>query len=254
MHKLRVLISLLIMLALWQTVVWFEVVPVTYLPGPFATAHVLWSGLLGGELLIALAQTVARVLLGIVASAALGIGLALLSARYQLLRQAFDPFAEFVRPLPPAALVPMAIFFLGLHWQLYAFIVLYACVWPVYLNASVALKSVAHVQMYTAAIFGYKGWSRVLWVQLPAALPDIFTGIRISAAIALIAVTVAEMLAGSDGLGFVLNDSAMTLHIPETFATLLLLMITGLALGELVLAIRSRTIAWSISMTATNRD
>lgn len=254
MYKLRVLAPFLIVLMVWQAVVWLEFVPITYLPGPAETARALWLGLLDGELSIAWAQTVVRVLFGIVASTALGVGLAILTARYELFRQAFDPLAEFLRPLPPAALVPMAIFFLGLHWKLYAFIVLFACIWPIYLNASAALKAVSHVQMRTAAMFGYEGWNRVLHVQLPASIPDIFTGIRIVASIALIAVTVAEMLAGSDGLGFVLNDSAMTLRIPETFATLVLLMITGFALGEVVLVIRNRAIAWNIAMTVTNRS
>lgn len=253
MHRLRVLISLLVVLAAWQFVVWLELVPVTYLPGPLSTAHALWLGLLTGELAVAWLQTAVRVVIGIVASSLLGVGLALVAARYGLFRRAVEPFAEFLRPLPPAALVPTAIFFLGLDWKLYGFIVLFACIWPVYLNASQALRAVPHVQLHTAAAFGYTGWNRVLQVQLPASMPDIFTGIRIASGIALIAVIVAEMLAGRNGLGFVLNDTAMTLRIPETFATLLLLMLTGLLLGKAVILTRDRFIAWHIGLTAANQ-
>lgn len=254
MHRARVLVSLIGVLAIWQLVVWAEIVPETYLPGPWATVLALLHGLRNGELSVALLQTVLRTLLGLVASTAVGIGLALITARYQRLRQAFDPIAEFLRPLPPAALVPMSIFFLGLNWKLHAFIVLFACIWPVYLNAAAALKAVPLVQVRSAATFGYEGWSRVLHVQLPASLPEIFIGIRIAGAIALIAVIVTEMLAGRDGLGFVLNDATMTLRIPETFAALLLAMLTGLALNALVLVVRNRVIAWNIGMTAANRS
>jgi len=62
------------------------------------------------------------------------------------------------------------------------------------------------------------------------------------------------MLAGRDGLGFVLNDTAMTLRIPETFAGLLLAMLTGLAMNALVVLVRNRVIAWNIGMTASNRS
>ncbi len=253
MHRLRVALSMLALLLVWQLVVWLGVVPETYFPSPTATLRALWDGLATGELTKALAQTVARTLIGIVGATAIGLALALITARYRRLRQAFEPLAEFLRPLPPAALVPMAIFFLGLGWALHAFILLFACLWPIYLNASSALKSVSTVQMRTAASFGYRGWSRILQVQLPAALPEIFTGIRIAAAIALIATIVTEMLAGRDGLGFLLNDAAMTLRIPEMFSALLLTMLTGLALNALVLGIRGRIVGWHVGLTAGNR-
>jgi ABC-type nitrate/sulfonate/bicarbonate transport system permease component len=253
MRRLRVVISILSLIAVWQIVVLLKLVPDTYFPSPVATLQALWAGLLDGELSKALAQTALRTLLGLLAATAVGLGLALLTARYRRLRQAFDPVAEFLRPLPPAALVPMAIFFLGLGWKLHGFIVLFACVWPVYLNATSALKAVPSVQMRTAASFGYQGWDRVLHVQLPAALPDIFIGIRIAAGIALIAIIVTEMLAGRDGMGYVMNDAAMTLRIPETFAALFLIMLAGLALNALVLGVRNRIVAWNIGMTTSNR-
>lgn len=254
MHKARVALSLAGVLLAWQVVVWLQIVPETYLPGPLAAVLALWHGLRSGELSLALGLTMGRALLGLLASTALGVGLALLTARYRRLRQAFDPLAEFLRPLPPAALVPIAIFFLGLTWKLHAFIVLFACVWPVYLTTAAALKAVPLVQIRSAASFGYEGWSRVVHVQLPASMPEIFTGIRLAAAIALIAVIVTEMLAGRDGLGFALSDATMTLRIPDTFAALLLAMLSGLALNAGVLAVRDRVIAWNIGMTASNRS
>lgn len=254
MHKARVALSLAGVLLAWQVVVWLQIVPETYLPGPLAAVLALWHGLRSGELSLALGLTMGRALLGLLASTALGVGLALLTARYRRLRQAFDPLAEFLRPLPPAALVPISIFFLGLTWKLHAFIVLFACVWPVYLTAAAALKAVPLVQIRSAASFGYEGWSRVVHVQLPASMPEIFTGIRLAAAIALIAVIVTEMLAGRDGLGFALSDATMTLRIPDTFAALLLAMLSGLALNAGVLAVRDRVIAWNIGMTASNRS
>lgn len=253
MHRLRVAISILSLIAVWQIVVLLQWVPETYFPSPVATLQALWAGLLGGELSKALAQTATRALVGTIAATAVGLVLALLTARYRRLRQAFDPVAEFLRPLPPAALVPMAIFFLGLGWALHSFILLFACLWPVYLNASSALKAVPSVQLRTAASFGYGGWDRVLQVQLPAALPEIFIGIRIAASIALIATVVTEMLAGRDGLGFVLNEAAMTLRIPEMFAALLLTMLSGLALNAAVLGVRRRAVGWHVGLTASNR-
>lgn len=254
MRRLRFLASVLGLVVLWQALVLTRLVPSEYFPGPFDTLAALWVGLLNGEFSRALLQTITRAVFGAVAATALGIVLALLTARYQRLRQAFDPMAEFFRPLPPAALVPIAIFFLGLGWALHAFILIFACLWPVYLNAASALRSVPSVQLRTAAMFGYEGWGRVIRVQLPAALPEIFIGIRIAVGIALIATVVTEMLAGRDGLGYVLNDAATTLRIPDMFACLLLLMLSGLAMNGLVLTLRRRVVGWHEGLTASNRS
>lgn len=238
---------------LWEALVLTRLVPAEYFPGPVETVQALGAGLLSGEFSMAWLQTVSRAVSGAVAASALGIALALLTARYLRLRQAFDPLAELLRPLPPAALVPISIFFLGLGWALHAFILVFACLWPVYLNAAAALRSVPSVQLRTAAVFGYEGWGRVLQVQLPGALPEIFIGVRIAAGIALIATVVTEMLAGRDGLGFVLNDAATTLRIPDMFACLLLLMFSGLGMNALVLALRRRIVSWHEDLTASNR-
>ena len=253
MHRLRIVISMLLLLAVWQAVVWTGRVPPNYFPGPAATLQALWQGLAEGVLAKATLLTLARAVLGLLAASAIGIVLALLTSRWQRLRQAFEPVAEFLRPLPPAALVPVSIFFLGLGFKLYAFILIFACLWPVYLNASSALRAVSTVQLRSAASFGYRGWARVLQVQLPAALPEIFIGIRTAASIALIATIVTEMLSGRDGLGFELNDAAMTLRVPDMFAALLLAMLSGLAINGLVLALRSRIVGWHLGMTASNR-
>ncbi|MCA0242490.1 MAG: ABC transporter permease [Proteobacteria bacterium] len=253
MHRFRAVISIGGLLLLWQCLVWTQWVNPEYFPGPGPTLQALWAGLVGGELLRALGQTLARALLGLLGATLLGIAVALLTARYKLLKRALDPVAEFFRPLPPAALVPMAIFFLGLGPLLFAFILLFACVWPVYLNAGAALAAVSTVQLRTASSFGYAGWDRVLKVQLPAALPEIFIGVRIAAGVALIAAVVTEMLAGRDGLGYQLNESAMTLRIPEMFAALLLAMGSGLALNALVRAVRGRVVRWHVVMTQSNR-
>lgn len=251
---LPVLKSVLLLVAVWQFVVWLELVPETYFPGPVKTALALWGGLTGGELSRAAGQTMLRAVMGILGASALGIGIALLTARYQVVQRAFDPVAEFLRPLPPAALVPLSIFLLGLGWTLHAFILLFACLWPVYLSASSALKAVPTVQLRTSSVYGYEGWAKVWNVQFPAALPEIFIGIRVAAGVALMAAVVTEMLAGRDGLGFVISDSALTMRIPDVFAALVLTMLCGFTMNSLVVWARYHFVRWHLDLTSSNRQ
>lgn len=241
------------LLALWQLVAWLRLVPEAYFPPPFALLESIADLTRRGELWPAIAVTFARACIGLAASIAAGLALAMLAARYRMLGRALTPVADLLRSLPPAAITPISIFFLGLGWKLYAFILIFACIWPIFLNAHAALDAVANQQLATARVYGYEGWTRMLRVQLPAALPDTFIGIRLAAAVALIAEIAAEMLAGRDGLGHLMSDAAFSLRIPDTFVGLVAAIILGVAMNLIVVASRHLLVGWHATMTITNR-
>lgn len=233
---------------LWEIVARSGLVSAEYFPSPGVILTTIVSETRRGELPHALAATFARALAGASVGSALALIVALFTARYRIAQRAFEPIAEFLRPLPPAAITPLAIFFLGLGWKLYAFILVFACFWPVYLNAAQALGATSNVQIETARTFGYGRWETLLRVRLPAAMPIIFTGLRQAASIALIATIAAEMIAGRDGLGFYLMDAGMTLRVPETFAGLVAAMLAGLVMSGLVMALRNGALRWHDQM------
>jgi ABC-type nitrate/sulfonate/bicarbonate transport system permease component len=237
------------LLVLWQGIVWTGLVPEEYFPGPAAVAAAFAQSFARGEITAAVALTFGRALAGLFGAIVFGLALAVLSARYALIGRAIGPIADLFRSLPPAAITPISIFFLGLGWKLYAFILIFACFWPIYLNALAALQSVPNQQLATARIFGYTGWSRMLRVQLPAALPDTFIGIRLASGVALIASIVAEMLAGRDGLGYLMSSAAFSLRIPDTFMGLVTAMVCGLVMNQIIVTARRLVIGWHQSMT-----
>ena len=235
---------------LWEIVARSGVVPAEYFPTPIVIAGTIAEEIARGELPRAFLVTFARALLGAAAGVSLALAAALLTARYRIAQRAFEPVAELLRPLPPAAITPLAIFFLGLGWKLYAFILIFACFWPVYLNATQALAATSNVQIETARTFGYGRWETLWRVRLPSGLPTIFTGVRMAASIGLIAAIAAEMIAGRDGLGFYLMDAGLTLRVSETFAGLVFAMAAGLLMNGLVLALRKGALRWHEQMIA----
>lgn len=238
----------------WEAVAWWEFVPQEYFPTLHRTLAAFYGGVASGELLLAWLNTCGRAAAGLLLTTALALGAALLTARYRLARRAFDPLAEFLRPLPPAAIVPMSIFFLGLGWKLYGFILVFACFWPIYLAASTALASVSRVQTASGRSLGCGPWSLLLQVQLPAALPEIFIGIRLAAGIALIATIVTEMLAGRDGMGHFLVDASFSLRTPEMFACLLAAMLSGILFNRLAVTARRMFCGWHEQLTGMTRE
>lgn len=251
--RARGLISLCVLLGLWQIVVLLELVPRKYFPGIPEIAAAFVSMLESGELITGDALTLTRALTGLTAAAFLGVGLAIISDMSPRFRAGFRPVAAFLQPIPPAALVPMAVFMLGLGGKLYAFIIILVTVWPPYLNGVAALASVGEVAKLSGRSLGLSEREILFKIKLPAAWPEIFAGIRYSAAISLIAVVVSEMLAGHDGLGFMLIRKAFASRIPEVYALMFVCALNGALINWLVNQARWRVTGWHIRMSERAR-
>lgn len=240
--------SILLFLLFWELVALSGHVPTEYFPTVPTIAHALGGEIVAPEFSAALAATWAHTLYGLLISVALGLVLALLAARYAIVERALAPLVEMMRGLPPPALVPLSIFVFGLGTGLYLFIIVFAAVWPVYINAANALAQPEPVQTLTGRAFGYSAWGILLRLGLPAAMPEIFTGIRLAAGVALLADVAAEMLAGNGGLGHLLYDAAFTLRTADMFALMLVVGLSGVVLNLLVAAARRLLVGWHMQL------
>ncbi|MBN8953520.1 MULTISPECIES: ABC transporter permease [unclassified Rhizobium] len=247
--RFRALVSFLLIVAIWQLVATLELVPSKYFPSITAIAAAFWSMLMSGELLAGDGLTLMRAIIGIVGSSLIGVGLALLAEISPTFRAGFRPIAALVQPIPPAALVPMAVFMLGLGFKLYAFVIILVTIWPPYLNGAAALSAVSDVQVKTGKMLGLSEREILFQIKLPAAWPEIFSGIRYAATISLIAVVVAEMLAGHDGLGFMLIRKAFATRIPDVYALMFVCAFNGVVMNWLVNLARWRVTGWHMRMT-----
>lgn len=245
----RAIISFLIIIVVWQSVASLGLVPEKYFPSILAIASGFRDMMMSGELVSAEWRTLSRALVGVAAASMLGIGLAVLGDLFPPFRRGFAPIAALVQPIPPAALVPMAVFMLGLGPRLYAFIVILVTVWPPYFNGVAALASVSDVQIRTGQMLGLSRWQIVWQIKLPAAMPEIFAGIRYASSISLIAVVVAEMLAGHDGLGFLLIRKAFAIRIPEVYALMFVCAANGLVMNTVINGLRWKFAGWQLRMT-----
>jgi ABC-type nitrate/sulfonate/bicarbonate transport system permease component len=246
--RFRVPICIALVLGLWQLTYLAAIVPEKYFPSIPAIGLAAVQMLSVGTVIPAELQTFSRALVGLIAAATLGVVLAILSDLSPVLARGLRCMSDILQPIPPAALVPMAIFSLGLGLKLYAFIIILVTVWPPYLNGDAALSAVGPVQPNTGRMFGCSRWDLLWRIKLPSALPEIFTGIPYAATISLIAVIVAEMLAGRDGIGFMTFKKALALRTPEVLALMLLVGINGIVLNGLVGLLRRGLTGWHIRM------
>ena len=191
-----------------------------------------------------LAPSVARLLAGYTLAVAFGIGGGLLLGLSPVAQRLTAPIVEFLRAIPPVALIPAAILVFGIGDGMKIVIVAMACLWPILLNAVDGVAAVEPTLLETARSYGIRPVDRVRSVVLPAALPQIFAGMRTSLSIAIIVMVVSEMVASTDGVGFFILESQSSFAITEMWSGILLLGILGYLLNLAFTRVERRVLRW----------
>jgi len=221
-----------VVLGLWEFVVWQAGVPYYILPGPwqiFRTLITDW-GTLSGSLLITLQITG----LALLAAVVLGIALSVLFTQSKWLEMSLFPYAVILQVTPIVAIAPLIII-----WVNDTLVSLLICAWivaffPILSNTILGLNSADHNLINLFQLYGANRWQTLRYLRLPAALPYFLGGLRISGGLALIGAVVAEFVAGSggtaSGLAFRILEAGYQLKIPRMFAALVMVSGAGIVI------------------------
>ncbi|MBI4804387.1 MAG: ABC transporter permease [Desulfovibrio sp.] len=142
---------------------------------------------------------------GFVAAAVIGVPLGLLMGWYQPLNLLVRPMFDAVRPIPPIAWIPIAILWLGIGLQAKAFIIFLAAFVPCVINSFTGIRLTNPVLIRVAQIYGASNWETFLKIGVPSAVPMVFTGLKLSLNAAWTTLVAAELLAASQGLGYMIQ-------------------------------------------------
>ena len=173
---------------------------------------------------------------------AVAVGTALGSS--PTLRRAAGPIVEFLRSIPPPALIPFGIVVIGVGDDMKVFIIAFVCLWPVLLNTIDGIEGIDPTLKDTARVFGISGKDRLLRMTLPEASPQIFAGMRLSLSLALILMVISEMVASTNGIGFFVLQSQRSFAIAEMWSGILLLGILGYVFNLVFMIAERRVLAW----------
>jgi ABC-type nitrate/sulfonate/bicarbonate transport system permease component len=202
-----------------------------------------------GEVLTVLAPTLQRLAIGYGIAIVLGVSLGMLMGTFSAIFNLLEPITEVLRPMPSAAMIPILILFLGLGEETKVSIIVFASTFPILVNTYSGVRAVDPVQINTARTLGL-GTPAILWeVVLPAASPYIFTGMRISLAVAFVLAIVSEMLTGGGGLGYFILDTQRTYRVKETYVGIVVIGVLGYVLNLLFLVVQSKVIGWHAEST-----
>ncbi len=222
----------LVVLGLWEFIVWKAEVPYYILPGPwriFRTLIADW-GTLSGSLWITLQITG----LALLAAVLLGGLLSILFTQSKWLEFSLFPYAIILQVTPIVAIAPLIII-----WVNDTLLSLLICAWivaffPILSNTILGLNSADHNLINLFQLYGASRWQTLRYLRLPAALPYFLGGLRISGGLALIGAVVAEFVAGSggtaSGLAFRILEAGYQLKIPRMFAALAMVSGAGIVI------------------------
>jgi NitT/TauT family transport system permease protein len=155
-----------------------------------------------------------------------------------------NPLLQMFRNLPILALFPVFVMFFGIGELSKGVIIFWAVIWPTLLSTIAGVKSVDPQLIKAARSMGTSSLRLFVTVVLPAALPYIFTGVRLSAANSILVLVAAEMIGASRGLGYALYFYQMNMMVPQMYAYLVIMAIIGVSLNGILELVEKRSFSW----------
>jgi NitT/TauT family transport system permease protein len=177
------------------------------LPGPTQVARGIVELIRQGLLTKYIVASLFRVTWGFFLAVAVGVPFGLFLGWFRPAYQAFNPFIQALRPISPIAWIPLSILWFGVSDASPIFLIFLASVFPIVVSATAAVRNLQPVYLRAARNFGLGRVALFRRVILPAALPQILTGLRIALGVAWLVVVAAEMIAVNSGLGYLIIDA-----------------------------------------------
>lgn len=211
-------------------------------PGFFQVveALIMNAGVLSAQLGITLERAFGGFALALFTMLPLGV----LLGRLKFARELAEPAIELIRPLPAIAIIPVAMIFFGIGGAAKIAVVFYGAAFPILINAMEAVSGAHPMLSNVARSLRLGRLETMALIDLPAALPQVVTGIRISLALSVLLAVVSEMILSSDGLGTFLVRAQQRFDVASVLAALIVIALTALLINALMLAIERRLLGW----------
>jgi ABC-type nitrate/sulfonate/bicarbonate transport system permease component len=237
-------ISVVLLLALWQAIAASGVVTPFQLPSLTRVFGLIWSDALSGDLWINTGVTLYRALAGFCIATAGGIALGMAMSRIKLVHWFLDPLISIGFPMPKIAFLPVIILWLGVYDTSKIAMIVFDAIFPVIAATTIGIAGVERELIWSARNMGANE-REVLWqVVLPAAFPQIMTGVQVALPLSLIVAVVTEMLTGGYGLGGAMMQASRFANSTGVFAGIVEIAAVGYVLVKAMALIRSRLLAW----------
>jgi NitT/TauT family transport system permease protein len=237
-------VAIFTLAAIWEVFPRLGWVDATFLPPLSEVLSAWWDLARSGELLEHAEASLTRSLAGFGLAIVIAIPLGLLIGWYKPVANLLNPLLEVFRNTAALAILPVFVLILGLGETSKIAIILYACAWPILLNTVSGVRTVDPLLIKSARSLGLGPLRLFQKVILPAAVPTIFTGIRLAGAYSILILIAAEMVGAKAGLGYLINYAQYNFAVPDMYAGIITISGIGLIVNQLLIVTERRFSTW----------
>lgn len=241
------ILALIIFIILWELAIIVFNVPRYIIPRPSAVIAQYFDPRIMERIVSNTLVTGYETLLGFAISVILGVPLAMFVAFSKFLNRTLYPAMVALEMVPKIAFAPLFVTWFGFGLLPKMIVVFMVCFFPIMLNGALAFKSLNTDIIYFSQSTGADAWTLFWKIRLPAALPQIFTGLKGAATNATVGAVIAEWIGADQGLGFYLQSVQSQLRTDVSFAVIFVLAAMGLLLFYAVVLVERLLIPWHVS-------
>src|SRR5712671_2810044 len=236
--------SIPLLLLLWQVAVGSGLVESRLLPSPARVWAELVTEIGNGQLIYHASVTVSRALVGFALAALVGIPFAAAMARSAVWRNLLEPIFFLGYPIPKIALFPVFTYIFGIGTPSKIAFTFLECLYPIVVTCYFGFRGVQTQLVWTGQNCGASRMTILRRVIFPAAMPSIFSGLRIALPVAIIVVVITEMIGDSVGLGYYITIWSTRFTFANVYAAIVVIGVCGLVLDQAMLLLRHRVVYW----------
>lgn len=236
--------SIVLLLAAWEALARSDVFTPFQLPAFSAVVQYIWRDGVSGDLALNTALTLYRALAAFCIAAVGGVAIGMAMSRYTIADWFFDPIVSVGFPMPKIAFLPVVILWLGVYDVSKITVAVIDAIFPVIAATVIATQGVERELIWSARNMGASNRELLTQIILPAASPQIITGLQVALPLALIVAVVAEMLMGGYGLGGAMMTASRFANSTGVFAGIVEIAVVGYCLVKAMALIRGRLLIW----------
>ncbi|GIO14911.1 putative aliphatic sulfonates transport permease protein SsuC [Cohnella xylanilytica] len=231
-------------LAIWQTLGELGYLSELMFPTPTTIARSFVDLASSGELWVNFKISAWRALAGFLLGGGLGLAFGIAVGLFRRTEKLLDPTFQMIRMIPSLAVVPLFIFWFGIGEESKVLLIAKGAFFPIYINTFMGIRNVDNKLFEVSRVLGFSRAKQIVRLVLPAAVPNILLGARLSMGLAWLGLVVAELIASTEGIGYMMSDARQFADTPVVFVGIFVFAAAGLATDVLLRGLERRLLRW----------
>ncbi|MFD0672127.1 ABC transporter permease [Cohnella sp. GCM10027633] len=233
-----------LLLAVWQALGDLGYISTMLYPTPSTIAQAFYDLSASGELWTHMQISLTRAALGFGLGGGLGLLLGIAVGLFRATEKSLDPTVQMLRMVPSLALAPLFVLWFGIGEESKVLLIAKGAFFPLYINTYLGIRSVDRKLFDVTRVLAFSRFKQIIRLVLPASLPHILLGVRLSLGVAWLGLVVAELMASTSGIGYLMSDARQFTKTPVVFVGIIVFAVVGKLTDSLVRWLERRWLRW----------